>query len=122
MSAPDMMVHLRRVLVAGGVLGCLVGSATAAAKPRIKLVAPSAAIQPAKVLHVAGQLANPRRHTIFKVRVRSARVRGLRLKTHLPRSFRRIRHERSVIVQLRFRAKKALAVKRYRVVIRGTYK
>jgi hypothetical protein len=115
MSAPGMMVHLRRLLLAGAVLGCLVVPATATAKPRVRLVAPSAAIQPAKVLHVAGQLANLKRHTIFKVRVRNARVRGLKLKTHLPRSFWRLRHERPVTVQLRFRGKKALAQKRYRV-------
>ena len=122
MSAPSMIVHLRRLVVASAAVGCLVAPATAAAKPRVKLVAPSAAIQPATVLSVAGQLANVKRHTIFKVRVRNARVRGLRLTTHLPRSYRRVRHERPVRVQLRFRGSKALAQKRYRVLIRGTYK
>jgi hypothetical protein len=122
MTAPGTMVHLRRLLAAGAVVGWLVLPGTAAAKPRIKLVAPSAAIQPAKVLHVAGQLANVRRHSVYKVRVRSARIRGLRLRTHLPRSFKRLRPDRPVIVQLRFKGRKALADRRYRVVIRGTYK
>ena len=84
MSAPSMIVNLRRLVVASALVGCLVAPATAAAKPRVKLVAPSAAIQPATVLNVAGQLANRKRHTIFKVRVRNARIRGLRLTTHLP--------------------------------------
>src|SRR5919198_4276748 len=122
MSVPGVMVHLRRVLLVGAVVGVLVVPASAAARPRLKLVAPSAAVQPVKVLRVAGQLMNVRKRTVFKVRVQSARVKGTRLKTHLPLRFKRIKHREVAVVHLRFRGKQALPLKRYRVVMRGTYR
>jgi hypothetical protein len=122
MSVPGTMVPLRRLLFAGAVVGCLVAPLTASASPRLTLVAPSAAVRPSHTLRVAGQLANARRHTVFRVRVRSARVPGTRLQTHLPLSIRRIRHGRAVIVQLRFRSRKSLRRQRFRLVMRGTYR
>jgi hypothetical protein len=122
MSVPGVMSHPRRLLLVGAVVGVLVAPADATARPRIKLVAPSAAAAPAKVLRVAGQLMNVRKRTVLKVRVRSARVRGVRLKTRLPLRFKRIKQRHVAIVHLRFRGRKALPRKRYRIVMRGTYR
>jgi hypothetical protein len=122
MSVPGTMVLFPRLLVAGAVVVSLAAPDAAAARARLKLVAPSAAVQPSHTLRVAGQLANVRRQTAFRVRVRSARVPRTRLRTHLPLSFRQIRRGRAVIVQLRFRSRKALQRQRFRLVMRGTYR
>jgi hypothetical protein len=110
------------LLVAGVVVASLALPSTAAAKPRFKLVAPSGAVQPAKVLRMGAQLANLRRHTVFKVRVRSAHIARARLRSHMPRRFKRIQHDRAGTLHLKFRGRKALTRERYRVTVRGTFK
>jgi hypothetical protein len=115
-------IPLRRLLLAGAVVGGLAAPSTAAAA-RLTLVAPSAAAQPSHTLRVAGQLANVRRDTVFGVRVDSARIPGTVLQTDLPVSFKSIRQRGTVIVQLQFRSDKPLqAQQRFGLVMRGTYR
>src|SRR5215213_10075451 len=122
MSVQGTIVFLRRLLLAGALVGSLAAPSAAAARPRLELVAPSAAVQPSHTLRVAGQLANVRRQTVFRVRVRSARVTRTGLRTDLPLYFRRIRHGRAVIVHLRFDSREALQRQRFRLVMSGTYR
>src|SRR5215208_2647799 len=117
-----MWAFIRRLLLAAAVVGSLAAPPAVAARPRLDFVAPSVAVQPSHTLRVAGQLTNVRRQTVFGLRVRSARITRTRLRTDLPLSFRRIRHGRAVIVQLRFDSRKGLQRQRLPLVMSGTYR